>query len=207
MNNDSVLYYIHDPMCSWCWGFKPILKALTNSLVNTVEIKYLLGGLAADSDIKMPEDMQMQIKSNWNKIQKTIPGIEFNYDFWNNCTPRRSTYPACRAILATKKQQPEKELKMLEAIQQAYYLHAENPSDYAVLCKLANKLNLNSGQFELDIHSDKINNELLQQIKLSRDIGANSFPSLYIKKENIFYPIVLDYNNVDIILEHIQSII
>ena len=45
----------------------------------------------------------------------------------------------------------------------------------------------------------------MSQIQLCRDIGADSFPSLYLKINHTYQPIVLDYNNAEIILEHIQA--
>jgi len=133
MNKNLTLFYIYDPMCSWCYGFKPVLELVTDELKDKLIIKYLLGGLAADTDTVMPEQQQQKIQANWQRIEKTIPGIKFNYDFWTHCSPRRSTYPACRAVIAARKQHAKYEKHMINAIQQAYYTDALNPSDYAVL--------------------------------------------------------------------------
>ncbi len=205
MNANSTLLYVHDPMCSWCYGFKPVLNLLTERLKDKLKIKYLLGGLAADTDKPMSIDMQKQIKMNWSRIEQSIPGTQFNYDFWDQNTPKRSTYPSCRAVIAAKKQSIYNESLMIDAIQNAYYLTAQDPSSYQVLNTLAKEIKLDINQFEFDLHSDKINNELLQQISLCRKIGADSFPSLYIIKNETYHPIVLDYNNADIILEHIKD--
>lgn len=207
MKNIITLIYIHDPMCSWCYGFKPVLETLHKELYGIIEIQYLLGGLAKDNDQPMTELMQKQIIQNWNTIEKTIPGIKFNYDFWIKCVARRSTYPSCRAILATIKQDINLERDMLKLIQQAYYLDAKNPSDYNVLYELSKKLDLDHNQFVRDINSEEINNELMSQVQLCSDIGADSFPSLYLKTNVTYQPIVLDYNNADIILDHIKSFI
>ena len=207
MNKNLTLFYIHDPMCSWCYGFKPVLKLISKELKDNISIKYLLGGLAVDTDTTMPEQQQQQIKANWLRIEQSIPGIKFNYDFWTHCTPRRSTYPACRAVIAARMQHNKYEKIMIDAIQQAYYTNAQNPSDYSVLYQLANKTGLKTEKFKTDIHSAEINDLLSAEISLSLKIGANSYPSLYILKDNIYYPVVLDYNNADIILEHINSFI
>ncbi len=87
-------------------------------------VQYILGGLAPDTQDPMPQEMQ-----TWLKIQQTIPGAGFNLDFWTTCQPRRSTYPACRAVIATRHQQPALEAAMILAVQEAYYLNASNPSD------------------------------------------------------------------------------
>ena len=78
MKSELSLLYVHDPMCSWCWGFKPVLKSLIKKLPNDIHYKQLLGGLAADSDVIMPISMQDTIQSNWKNIQQSIPNIEFN---------------------------------------------------------------------------------------------------------------------------------
>ena len=143
-----VLYYVHDPMCSWCWGFRQVWQELQEQLNDNFTIKYVLGGLAPDSDLPMPLAMQTAISNTWRNIQQEIPGTEFNYNFWSECRPRRSTYPACRAIIACRMQNPELELEMLLAIQQAYYLHAKNPSDKDVLTQLASDIGLNVEVFE-----------------------------------------------------------
>jgi len=207
MKHNITLYYMHDPMCSWCYGFKPILESLHNNLDHLMDIKYILGGLAKDTDQSMPESMQDQIKLNWKRIESEIPNTEFNYDFWDKCVARRSTYPSCRAVIATSKQHSNLEKDMINLIQHAYYLDAMNPSDYDVLYTLSKKLQLDHNQFINDIHSEDVNNELMSQIQFSRDIGADSFPSLYLYTEKKYHPIVLDYNNINTILKHIRSFI
>ena len=85
----AILYYVHDPMCSWCWGFSRALNELLENLPKDIEVCRLLGGLAADSDVPMPDSMQQHIKSNWSRIEDRIPGVKFNFDFWSKCIQRQ----------------------------------------------------------------------------------------------------------------------
>ena len=199
----QTLYYIHDPMCSWCWGFRPVLEQVKQSLPDSIEIRYVLGGLAADTDLPMPQKMQNTIRETWKRIQHEIPGTEFNYDFWKRCHPRRSTYPACRAIIACRMQQPDLEAEMLLLIQQAYYLQAKNPSDLDVLLSLAEQLGLNTQQFSDDIESEVCQNALLKEIEFCRDINISSFPSLVLKQGKSYTSLDIDYNNSKKILNQI----
>ena len=107
-------------MCSWCWGFRPTWAEIKANLPDEVEVKYLLGGLAPDSKEPMPESMQSDIAGYWRRIQQHIPGTKFNFDFWDKCEPKRSTYPACRAVIAARKQNSEIELDMIDKIQNAF---------------------------------------------------------------------------------------
>ena len=199
------LYYVHDPMCSWCWGFRPVWELIRQNLPDNLQVKNILGGLAPDSDVPMPIAMQKDIESYWRKIQKHIPGTEFNFDFWKKCEPRRSTYPACRAVIAARKQSLNAELAMIKAIQNAYYLQAKNPSIEAVLVDLAVSLRLDKEQFIADINSQEIQKELDQEISFSRQIGSQSFPSLIVKRDQEYRIVPLDYNNPDTALMFINK--
>lgn len=201
----AILYYIHDPMCSWCWGFSRVLNELLESLPIDVEVCRLLGGLAPDSDIAMPKNMQESIKSNWSRVEDKILGVKFNYDFWTNNTPRRSTYPACRAVIAARQQGEKYDVLMTKAIQRAYYQEARNPSDNSTLIELARELELSVSQFEQDLFSTKIQKELINEINLSRELFAESFPSLVLEAGGIIHSIKLDYNSSEIMLNEIYK--
>lgn len=201
----SLLYYIHDPMCSWCWGFQKTWIALQQSLPKAIQIRYVLGGLAADSDEPMSIDMRHYIQSQWRKIQQRIPGVEFNQDFWHLCQPRRSTYPACRAVIAAKHQNPALEVPMIQAIQQAYYLQAKNPSEDTTLVDLAKTLNLNIEQFSQDLNASQTQQQLEDDRQLAIDLGVNSFPSLVFEREQGRKIIAIDYNDPQSMLAQILA--
>jgi len=202
----AVLYYIHDPMCSWCWAFRPVWTAVQKALPDALEIKYLLGGLAPDSDVPMSAETQTMIRRHWQTIEQRVPGTEFNFKFWMECAPLRSTYPACRAVIAARLQDPQLEDRMILAIQQAYYLQARNPSDDDVLIDLAAGLSLDSEQFRYDLNSTTTQNLLMQDIQLSQRVGAQGFPSLILKKDERYHLIPVDYNHADVMTRRIRNI-
>lgn len=64
------LYYVHDPMCSWCYAFKSTLDTLKKHLDSNIKLVYVVGGLASHSDEIMPKDMQEKIEDIWYEIEK-----------------------------------------------------------------------------------------------------------------------------------------
>lgn len=172
------LFYIHDPMCSWCYAFSACLNALQRDLPAAVEFVYLLGGLAPDTTAPMPLDMQEAIQKTWRRIKTTVPGVVFNFDFWRLNTPIRSTYPACRALLAARRQGADCETRMLRAIQLAYYQQAKNPSLLPTLLACSIEMGLDSEAFNQELLSPAIELELQQEIQTARAIGVAAYPSL-----------------------------
>jgi len=190
-------------MCSWCWAFKPTWEKVKTAIENKVNIHYLLGGLAPDNNETMGLETQNYVQANWEKIQKTVPDTEFNFDFWRLCEPKRSTYPACRAVICARKQQPRVETFYIEAIQHAYYLEAKNPSNNNVLIDIAEKLGLGTKQFAEDLNSPDVQQTLTKEMALSQSLGMTSFPSLKLLSGGTMATIEIDYNNADSIIRQI----
>jgi len=201
---DKVLYYVHDPMCSWCWAFNKTWAVIQSSLPNSIEVRYLLGGLAPDSDQPMDADLQEKISEGWHRIQQHVPGTEFNHDFWTVCKPRRSTYPSSRALIAARMLDKTAEKPMLLAIQQAYYLQAKNPADDGVLIACAEQLGLDKNDFAELLNHPSTQQQLLMEIKLARGMGVNSFPSIVLQQGEHIRLLRYDYNDPQVLLNQLS---
>jgi len=212
------LYYFHDPMCSWCWGFAPTWQNLQQQLPDTVQVQYVLGGLAPDTDQAMPADLRSMIQNTWRRIHEEL-GSEFNFDFWTQNIPRRATYPACRAVIAAEQQGQGR--AMVSAIQHAYYLHALNPSDRNVLVPLGKALGVDETRFNAALTSRETEQSLQAQITHSRRWAVQGYPSLVLKRQSPslndeadkhaigslkeLASIPLDYHHYQTMLSHIEK--
>jgi len=186
------LIYVYDPMCSWCWGYRETWLKLKAALGDKLAIEYKVGGLAPDSDEPMPKEMQQFLQQTWQRIEQQL-GTPFNHEFWHTAQPRRSTYPACRAVLVAR--QYNKEHEMLYAIQKAYYLNAQNPSDISTLASLAEQIGLEKNAFIHEIESEKINSLLMAEINQARSLPIQGFPSLVLENKGLYVAIPINYQD------------
>jgi len=191
-------------MCSWCWGYRPVSDRLCAELPESVRLVKIVGGLAPDSDQPMPPELLEKLPLAWSRIQGML-GTEFNFEFWTKCNPRRSTYPACRAVLAAGKQ--DKYDDMIDAIQRAYYLRAMNPSDLETLEALAKELGLDNEKFASDIRSDDIEQALQQQVRFARNSPIDGFPSLVLDRDGELTTVTRDYKDHRPTLAHIDKLL
>jgi putative protein-disulfide isomerase len=165
----------------------------------------MVGGLAPDSDQPMPDSMRLMLQQTWQRIEQSIPGTRFNYAFWDECSPRRSTYPANRAVIAAREQGESFDPLMTARIQQAYYLEAKNPSDNSVLIDLAADIGLDVERFAARLESDALQQQLLAEIEGTRAMGINSFPSLAVHRDGILRHIGLSYTDPEAMLSQIEA--
>lgn len=202
----ATLYYFYDPMCSWCWGFKPTWTQLCERLPEHIRVEYVAGGLAPDSDQPMPEEMQLKLPMVWQQIQRQL-GTEFNFDFWRECQPRRSTYPACRAVIAAGLQ--GQLAPMIDAIQRGYYLRAMNPSNLDMLEQMAEELGLDVARFRADMAGDEVAELFSQQLQLTSRMPVQGFPSLVLsvagEGADQVRPIALNYTDADAMRQQIMA--
>ena len=203
---DPQLYYVGDPMCSWCWGFRPVLQAIVSALPASVPLVYVMGGLAKDSDEPMPDETRAYVQRNWRDVSATT-GAEFNWDFWRKCEPRRSTYPACRAVLAARAQREDAVPEMFDAIQRAYYREARNPSDIETLTAVAGSLSpaLDVEMFERDIRSPEIESDLQAEFNLRRTMGVREFPSVVVKRGEAQTDVVRGWANTETAIARLET--
>lgn len=202
----QTLYYIYDPMCSWCYAFRPVWQQVQQALPTDTQIQTVLGGLAPDTDEPMSVATQNMIQANWHKIMQVVPATRFNFSFWTNCQPRRSTYPACRAVLAAEAQTIQAGQAMLTAIQNAYYQQARNPSDTSTLIELATEIGLDIARFTKDLNSVFLQEQLEQHLALADQLGAYSFPSLVLRIDDRLFKIQHSYTDATAILQQLHQI-
>ena len=202
--SQTVCFYVADPMCSWCWGFAPVFDEVTHALPGDVELRYVLGGLAPDSDAPMHEELQQKLQATWRTIGEQT-GAQFNFDFWTECKPRRSTYPACRAVLAARHQMAHKTSAMFRAIQRAYYQEARNPSDAVTLIALAVEIGLDADRFAGDLMSPEIESQLQACFAARRRLNAYSFPSLILERDGSAQWITEGYSSTDSVLPRLRE--
>lgn len=177
----STLYYVGDPMCSWCWGFARVLEDVLEMLPSGVNLHYVMGGLAPDSNELMPTAVRHYVQDNWREVAKTT-NAEFNWDFWVKCKPRRSTYPACRAAIAGGRQGALPQ--MFKALQRAYYLEARNPSDKKTHFEVANEIGLDMERFAKDLGSEQVERLLQSDFTKKIKMGVSEFPTIVLGNGN-----------------------
>ncbi|MDE0713537.1 MAG: DsbA family protein [Gammaproteobacteria bacterium] len=211
MTEKATLYYAHDPMCSWCWAFAPAWEALRESFgpdcPDRLQIRKLLGGLAPDSDEPMPEPMQHYLQQTWSAIRLRVPGTRFNFDFWTRCRARRSTWPACRAVIAARGQGGACDDAMVRAVQRAYYLDARNPSDRDTLVALAGEIGLDAGRFETDLDSAETRAAHDAEMGLVQRLGVRGFPSLVLADGGRAREIEVSFTEPDRMREQVLALL
>jgi putative protein-disulfide isomerase len=161
-------------MCSWCWGFHPIITTLREKYSNTYNFSLVVGGLRTKGEMAWTEESKKYLTQNWNAVANRTQQ-PFNFSLLNKNTFDYDTYPACKAIVTVRELWgKDASFDYLEKIQEAFYVKGQDTTSLAILLKhVTNKENF------LTFYESK-RAELLMQHDFSkaRSMGANAFPSV-----------------------------
>ena len=131
------LYFV-SPMCSWCWGFSPVIQRLRESFPEN-DIRFVLTPFRIDTAEPMDDVLRNYVLGQWEKVYQTT-GQVFDFRFAMPANFIYNTRLACLAIKAFSKQLPQQEVKYLNALQYAFYAENKDLTKEAVLIDIANKL-------------------------------------------------------------------
>lgn len=182
-NNDLLdiphLIYVMDPMCSWCYGFAPILKKIKEEQEGKLKFKLVLGGLRPGTTEPMAEHMKDAVKQHWEDVEK-VTGQPFDYGFFERTGFVYDTEPASRAVVTMRYLKPEKELDMAEEVQRAFYASNNDVTKTEVLTAIAVNLGAEEEAFQEQFTSDLMKEKTMQDFLIARHLQANAFPSVYL---------------------------
>jgi putative protein-disulfide isomerase len=187
--NGPHLVYFADPMCSWCWGFSPVISAIGERFGKALPIRLVMGGLRPGTIKPMDEASKVSMRSHWEHVHQAS-GQPFDFDFFERETFVYDTEPASRAVVVTRRRSMHDGLAALRRIQAAFYGENRDVTAAATLTKIAGELGFEAAQFRAEFDAAAALNETQSDFALSRNAGITGFPTLiegdrYLRKEPV----------------------
>src|SRR5471030_2068591 len=71
------LIYFSDPMCSWCYGFSPVIEDIRRTFGRALPIRVVMGGLRPGTETPMTEEAELEIADHWTHVHEAT-GLPFN---------------------------------------------------------------------------------------------------------------------------------
>ena len=170
------LIFVVDPMCSWCWGFHPVMQTLHDKYTGRYTFSIVLGGLRGEGTMSWDDKSKLFLKQHWDAVHKAT-GQPFNPTILNRSYFDYNTHPSCKAVITVRELWGEKEaFKYLGDIQKAFYKEGKDITSREVL---KNYLPMSKQEAFLDFYNSKRAILLLgHDFSKARSMGANTFPSI-----------------------------
>ncbi len=171
------LIYFADPMCSWCWGFSPVIERINKDFGKELPIRLVMGGLRAGNSVPMDQGMKNDIESHWRHVNERS-GQPFDHAFFDRQGFVYDTGPACRAVVAARRAEPGSELAFLKTLHEAFYKSGIDLTDGAELLQLAVDFGFTEQQFSRAFSGEACSAELANDFAVVLNNGIRAFPAL-----------------------------
>ena len=170
------IIYIADPMCSWCWGFAPVIHALRKTFSDELEVDVVAGGLRPGTSEAIMPAVRESVLHHWHEVERAT-GQPFRFE---DALPDGFVYdtePPCRALVTVRTMNPDGPLEYLHALHRAFYSDGRDITDAAVLHELARETGVDDGEFVRRFDSEEMRQATLDDFARARGMGINAFPA------------------------------
>ncbi|MFO1172683.1 MAG: DsbA family protein [Hyphomicrobiaceae bacterium] len=199
------LIYIADPMCSWCWGFSPVITALEDQFRGRLPVSLLMGGLRPYTAEPMPDKDRSMIREHWEHVAART-GQPFDYAFFDRPEFVYDTEPASRAVVTAQALRPGSGLDMLKAVQRGFYAENRDVTDEDVLAEIAVEEGFEAEMFAAALASDEARAATREGFATSQNAGIRGFPALLAGDPSTGYGIVTNgYQPLESLAEPLEQ--
>ncbi len=192
------LLYVMDPMCSWCWGFAPVIDQIHADYPD-LPVHLVAGGLRPGGRSPLDEAARSALAEHWEAVaiasgQPFLTPHELPDMFVYN------TEPACRALVVGRELNASKVWTLVSAIQHAHYVKVEDVSQTAVLIGLAEQTGYRRKAFSEGFDAELTRAALAVDFAWTRDLGIAGFPTLLAERNGQLALLANGYQSPDEVL-------
>jgi len=181
----TVIHYIHDPLCGWCYGAHALVDALYNRVPGKYDIVLHGGGLFPKAPLSATQrGFIRSADARIGKLTGQTFGAAYLDGLLNDADTVYDSAMPIRAILAADLVEAGSGLPMLKALQRAHYRSGLSIAQKATIDAVANGVGLDATRFDIafnQIGESELAQHLGQTQKLMRTVDAQGFPTFVIQ--------------------------
>ena len=171
----ELLYFV-DPMCSWCWGFSPVIAQISERFGDALPIRVLLGGLAIGVDRPLSKSAKQEIATHWEHVRE-LTGQQFDHEFFEREDFVYNSELPCQAVAAIRNANLDS-LHFLAKLQESFYKYNQDITQDVVLYDVAMASGFEPQSFMAQLHASATVEDTRKDFELTKKLGIQGFPAL-----------------------------
>lgn len=197
MSNRPKLYYFADPMCSWCYGFAPVMDQIIATYSHRFDIRLVMGGLRPGKLAQVTTPAVARVmRHHWREVAK-MTGQVFDERFFEREGFVYDTEPAAKAVVVMERLAPASAYAYYHEIQSAFYAKNQDITSGDILATAAEPHGVSRENFLAALQSEQVHKETWGQFTFSGSLGIRGFPSLVLEENDQFMLLTRGYQSFD----------
>jgi putative protein-disulfide isomerase len=186
---EKQLLYVADPMCSWCYGFSPVIAAIAERFEGRMPLRLVMGGLRAGNTSPMRQQDKDYIKGAWTRVG-AASGQPFDFDFFDREGFVYDTEPACRAVVTARRLLPRMALPFMARISRAFYAENRDMTSREEIAGVAEEAGFEREPFEQAFLAADTRNDTFRDFLTAQQLGIHGFPTLIAGSDEEGYALI-----------------
>jgi putative protein-disulfide isomerase len=199
----KTIVYIADPMCSWCWGFAPVIAAIDDAFGAAAPVRLVVGGLRAGETRAMDAKSKAYVRHHWEQVHETT-GQPFRFDFFERDGFVYDTEPACRAAVAVRNLAPDSTLAYFKAVQRGFYAEGLDVTRGDTLAAIAEASGVAAEVFEGVFAAPEIAEATRADFELVQALGITGFPAVVLKDDAGYAFLTIGYQPFEALKPYLE---
>jgi putative protein-disulfide isomerase len=198
--------YFADPMCSWCYGFAPVVETLRRRYRDILPIRLVMGGLRPGTTEPMSEAARRGLVRHWEEI-RDIAGVPFDDALTDREGFIYDTDPAAKAVVLARRTSADAALDFLAATHHAFYAEGRDVTQQEVLGDIAASQGFDRGAFLAALADEGLHQETWRDYAISQRAGATGFPTLIVgpDADGAYVLVTRGYQGADTVIPGIDG--
>lgn len=179
---ERICWYFADPMCSWCWGFAPVVSAIRETFGERLRVALVLGGLRPGTRETLSPALREEILHHWGEVHRRT-GQPFAFE---GALPDGFVYdtePPSRAVIAVGALAPETVFPYFRSVQHAFYAEQKDVTRSETLAALAERQGIEAASFLDRFESEEVKRATRMHFARTRRAGIGGFPTVVLQDE------------------------
>ena len=209
----KTLYYCYDAYCGWCYGFSPVVKKISETFKDTLDIEVLSGGMIIGEQVMPIDKIAPYIKSAYKRVEE-LSGVKFGEDYlWHINNPEQSDWqmnsekPAI-ALCIFKEYYPQRQVEFASDLQFALNYEGRDLDDNEAYRHLLEKYSIQPEVFYEKLQSDEYKEQAYYEFALCKQLEVNGFPALLLQlNDSKFYLLARGFTAYEDVKERIEKVL
>jgi putative protein-disulfide isomerase len=203
-NMSLELLYVADPMCSWCWGFAPVIDKIDHSV--DIPVRVVVGGLRPGERAEPLDGVRAMLEHHWQQVA-AASGQPFDFGALDRTGWMYDTLVPDTAVVTMRSIAPSETLRFLAAVQRAFYAEAIDVTDPGVYLDLVAGFPVDPNAFVEAVLSPAMLASAEQDFREAQWIGATGFPTLLLRDGASAVPLSVGYAPYETVASRLSGLI
>jgi len=204
------LIYIYDALCTWCYGFSPVIEAVHSKYKDQFDFEILSGGMITGTRTGPISVVYSKFKDEYKQVEE-ITGIDFGEGFLHELDKGDMIMDSERPSIALsvfKSYQPKEAICFAYDLQQSIYYDGKQPNNDDLYRYHAVNFGIDPNEFIHKMHLEEFKQNAYYEFALARQLQVKNYPAAFIQTaDNHFFMIARGFANLETMELRIENVL